>query len=648
MIDLKNLYEEILKIRLFEENLLDLYSKGHVKGTTHTCIGQEINSAILNFYKNSEDIIVSNHRSHGHFISHTNNIDSLFREILGLNKGICNGYGGSQHLNFSDTFYSNGVLGGTLPLAAGIAFYHKFNKTNRKVFCFLGDGVFGEGNIYEAFNIIKLFDLPITIIVEKNNIAQSTNTEDVISNEIKDRALGFNIFTDYINDFDLKNFINKFQEFFNKLKNEKINSSLLVIESLRLSSHSKGDDTRSDTEIEKINKLDFLGQFEKHIDEKTIKNIRNTVNKQIEDLNTLLENEENFSSDLIDFQDKKEFKVQNHNIIKSKKVSDLINEDLCKFYSINKDVLVIGEDIKDPYGGAFKISKGLSSIDPKRCLQFPISESSMVGFAGGLALNGIFPIVEIMFADFLTLTCDSIINYLSKFRGMYGNKVTCPVLIRTPAGGYRGYGATHSQSLEKIYLGIHGLNLFYFNPFIPYMNYLNYSKSSKDPTLLIENKVGYNIYLENSKDSIIKYREYLFKNLYLFPYTLSVASNGSEVDFTFICNSSQLDTALNCMNKLFEEFELFSELIIISNLNNSSMKYVQKSITSKKVICLEETCGGNDFFSELAYYIFKIDRQIDIDIIRSMDSVIPSNFQLEKKVLISEEDIMKKIEENYL
>ena len=103
-------------------------------------------------------------------------------------------------------------------------------------------------------------------------------------------------------------------------------------------------------------------------------------------------------------------------------------------------VFVLGEDILDPYGGAFKVTKGLSTVFPDRVLTTPISEAAITGFSTGLAIRGYKPILEIMFGDFITLCTDQIINGASKFKWMYGDKFSVPLVIRTPMGGRRGYG----------------------------------------------------------------------------------------------------------------------------------------------------------------------------------------------------------------
>lgn len=154
-------------------------------------------------------------------------------------------------------------------------------------------------------------------------------------------------------------------------------------------------------------------------------------------------------------------------------------------------VVLLGQDLLDPYGGAFKVTRGLSSAYPQRVLTTPISEAGVMGLAAGMALRGLRPVVEIMFGDFVTLAADQLINHIAKYRWMYNDQVRVPLVLRTPMGGRRGYGPTHSQTLEKHLLGAPGLRVVAPSPYDDPGGLLLAAIADDDPVLFIENKLLY-------------------------------------------------------------------------------------------------------------------------------------------------------------
>jgi pyruvate/2-oxoglutarate/acetoin dehydrogenase E1 component len=154
-------------------------------------------------------------------------------------------------------------------------------------------------------------------------------------------------------------------------------------------------------------------------------------------------------------------------------------------------VTVIGEDILDPYGGAFKVTRGLSSKYPERVFTTPISEAAIVGLASGMAMRGLRPIAEIMFGDFLFLAADQIVNHAAKFRWMYNDQVRVPMVIRTPMGGRRGYGPTHSQSIERHFMGVPGLWVVAASVLTDPGALLKQTVECDDPVIFVENKTCY-------------------------------------------------------------------------------------------------------------------------------------------------------------
>jgi pyruvate/2-oxoglutarate/acetoin dehydrogenase E1 component len=173
------------------------------------------------------------------------------------------------------------------------------------------------------------------------------------------------------------------------------------------------------------------------------------------------------------------------------RVVEELNAALHQLMREDPDLHIVGEDLLDPYGGAFKVTKGLSTLYPSRVLATPISEASIIGLSAGMALRGKPVIAEIMFGDFLALGMDQILNHVSKLEWMYNSKVRVPLVIRTPMGGGRGYGPTHSQSIEKHFCGIPGLSVLAVNQYSSPSDLLVEAYRMKRPCLLIENKVLY-------------------------------------------------------------------------------------------------------------------------------------------------------------
>ncbi len=181
------------------------------------------------------------------------------------------------------------------------------------------------------------------------------------------------------------------------------------------------------------------------------------------------------------------------------RVVDDLRNGLFSLMQQDPKLSVIGEDIVDPYGGAFKVTKGLYDAFPDRVRAMPISESSIVGFGLGMSLRGHPVIAEIMFGDFLTLTLDQLLNHAAKVEWMFDGAVKAPLIIRTPMGGGRGYGPTHSQSIEKHFCGIPGLTVLAVNQFASPAQLLKKAAALQAPVLFIENKITYSKLVETDR-----------------------------------------------------------------------------------------------------------------------------------------------------
>ena len=238
----KDLYRSIYRIRRFEETVLDNFPRGIFFGTTHTYLGQEADAVgvLTNIQKN--DIVFSNHRCHGHFLAYGGDPRALFAELMGRATGVCGGRGGSQHLHWRN-FYSNGIQGGIIPIATGMALAEKYKQSKAVTIAFLGDGTLGEGVIYEAFNMASLWNAPILFVLENNRIAQTTNIEAAVAGNIEARFNAFGIPSQKLNTSDILEILPVASDLLEKVRQES-SPFALILNTHRFGPHSKGDDTR--------------------------------------------------------------------------------------------------------------------------------------------------------------------------------------------------------------------------------------------------------------------------------------------------------------------------------------------------------------------------------------------------------------------
>ncbi|MEO9297553.1 thiamine pyrophosphate-dependent dehydrogenase E1 component subunit alpha [Devosia alba] len=242
---LKSFYRQMKTIQVVEERLLALFAEGQINGTVHTCLGQEASAVgVLDAIDRSKDIVVSNHRGHGHFLAYCDDITGLVAEIMGRDGGVCGGKGGSQHLQ-SQNFYSNGVLGGMAPVSTGMAFAEKQKNTGAIVVLFIGDGAMAEGAVYEALNMAALWSLPIVFVIENNGIAQSTPIEFEHAGDMKTRGDSWGIPTTHIDGSDVAAVAAAAADVVSACRSQQM-PQILHIGLFRAGPHSKGDDTRDD------------------------------------------------------------------------------------------------------------------------------------------------------------------------------------------------------------------------------------------------------------------------------------------------------------------------------------------------------------------------------------------------------------------
>lgn len=248
--NLTYLYRQMRTIREFEERSLTEFATGKLVGTTHTYIGQEANAAAIFQFVGEEDVIWSNHRCHGHFIAYGGDPYLLAAELMGKATGLVSGRGGSQHIHWKN-FFTNGIQGGIVPNAAGMALARKMDRSEGIGIVFIGDGTLGQGVVYETFNIASLWKIPLLIVVENNRYAQTTPTEIALSGKIADRFKAFAIEYIETDTSDVTQILPKASDAINIVRNE-CRPFGLILNTHRFSAHSKGDDTRDKLQIKNL------------------------------------------------------------------------------------------------------------------------------------------------------------------------------------------------------------------------------------------------------------------------------------------------------------------------------------------------------------------------------------------------------------
>lgn len=280
---LRALYTEMVTIRAVEEKLLHLFSEGLLRGTVHTCLGQEaIAAGAVGALDKSRDIVCSNHRGHGHYLAWCGDIEGLIAEIMGLPAGVCGGVGGSQHLHRKN-YYSNGILGGMSPVATGMALAEKMKGSGAVTMVFHGDGAMAEGAIYEAMNIASLWSLPVLFAIEKNQFAQSTPIAHEIAGSLTARAEAFRITAAEIDGNDVQA-VNEITAGTIEEMRQDSQPRMLVFDTWRLGPHSKGDDDRDEAEI-KRRRLDCpISRAKRHLDADWCAQTEETAEKTVNEV----------------------------------------------------------------------------------------------------------------------------------------------------------------------------------------------------------------------------------------------------------------------------------------------------------------------------------------------------------------------------
>jgi pyruvate dehydrogenase E1 component beta subunit len=320
------------------------------------------------------------------------------------------------------------------------------------------------------------------------------------------------------------------------------------------------------------------------------------------------------------------------------RVAEDLNAALHSLMEREAGLHLLGEDVLDPYGGAFGVTRGLSTRFPGRVLTTPISESAITGVAAGLALAGDSAVVEIMFGDFVSLAFDQLVNFAAKSVTMYGSRAPMRMIVRCPVGGGRGYGPTHSQSLQKHLLGVPGLALYEVSPFRENTGLFTEMLAREEPCVLFEDKVLYTRPMGEAGA----------------PFRVERTDGGTaRVSVTdapecvIVAGGGVAHRVLEAMRSLLIEEEIIATLLVPSRLYPVDPGLPDLA-RAPYVFVVEEGTPGGTWGAEVAHVVHQRrwrDLARPVTLIHSADSVIPTAPHLEREVLVGASDVHRVIRE---
>lgn len=575
-----------LRIRAFESHLLELFGEGHIRGTVHTCLGQELIAAVVSENLETEDALFGTHRGHGYFLALTGDYSGLAREILGKKGGVSNGIGGSQHLH-AGSILTNGVQGGLVPIAAGVA----SGLIDGIAVAVIGDGTLGQGVLYETLNIATLQKVPLLLLIEDNGIAQSTPQEQNVAGSIRGRFEAFDWPYLTTTDKDLATLREVVGAAITHVRAHR-SPAVLHVETRRLGPHSKGDDNRSQALIRDLHERDYLNllcdaneevQAEAHRTQMEVRSV--LANVLAEPSASDIPNKYWIASKLGSLSG-----LHDHVAVAGQTIRQQTTLAIEKCLASNPKTWLIGEDVEHlppsmerGYSGAFGVSDDLSIRYPGQVRNFPISEPAMTGFGIGRAMAGNATIVEIMFGDFTTLVVDQVRQQASKLAGIYRDPVPLPFILRTPMGGRRGYGPTHSQSFEGLFLGIPNILVFAHSPFGVGDDLYERLIDLRLPVIVLENKDLYSLHPRTEASSLYQVQA---------PKTIQdpwrVVPTSHKASATVVTYGFAAELVLRSLDRLARQAEIFVEVLVFEVLSPIEISSVAQSISRTTRLAIAE------------------------------------------------------------
>ena len=628
-----NALKSLLLPRLIEEKMLILLRQGKIS-KWFSGIGQEAISVGSTLAMDKNEFILPMHRNLGVFTTREVDLYQLFCQFQGKKEGFTKGRDRSFHFGTMKHKLVGMIshLGPQLGIACGIALAEKIEKTSRSVLVFSGDGGASEGDFHEALNVASVWQLPVIFVIENNQWGLSTPSKEQFNcKQFIDKGIGYGMKAQQVDG-------NNILEVYDCIKKVKLSQSKkpepFLVEALtfRMRGHEEASGTKYypeglqdkwktkdpisnlETEILK-NKMLTKNEIEeskknikKEIDLAWLKafgtpNLKADLNSELEDIYKEYSNDETFYT-----ENKKEIRF-----------IDALSQGLYQGMERFENSIIMGQDIAE-YGGVFKMTEGfLEKFGRDRVRNTPLCESAIVGAALGLSLKNKKAIMEMQFADFVTVGFNQIVNNLAKLHYRWGQNAD--VVIRMPTGASVGAGPFHSQSNEAWFCHTPGLKVLYPSNPEDAKGLMLAAIEDPNPVMIFEHKALY-----RSLTGLVP------ENYYVTPIgKAKLVEEGNEL--TIVTYGMGVQWA----KKAVDEKNISADILDLRTLlpldKDSMFESVKKT---NKVLVLHEDCLtggiGGEISSLINEYCFE---DLDAPIVRcaSIDTPVPFAGDLEDQFL---------------
>ena len=637
-------YHKIILPRLIEEKMLILLRQGKIS-KWFSGIGQEAISVGTAMAMEEDEFILPMHRNLGVFTTRNVELYQLFCQFQGKIDGFTKGRDRSFHFGSIKHKIVGMIshLGPQLGIACGIALAEKLENSGRSVLVFTGDGGASEGDFHEALNVASVWQLPVIFVVENNQWGLSTPSKEQFNcKQFIDKGIGYGMRTKQVDGNNLEevhNCIIKVKE----AQKKSAEPFLVEAISFRMRGHEEASGTKYYPEglQDEWAKKDPIDQFEKELIDKKILNqieidsikadLKNKITKAWKKADALERIQPDLAHELNDI-------YKNHNS-KSSSVStntkelrliDAIREGLYQGLEKYDDLVIMGQDIAE-YGGVFKATEGfVEKFGKDRVRNTPLCESAIVGAALGLSIKKRKAIMEMQFADFVTVGFNQIINNLAKLHYRWGENAD--VVIRMPTGAGVAAGPFHSQSNEAWFFHTPGLKIVYPSNPRDAKGLLLAAIDDPNPVMVFEHKALYRSITNQVPEE---------------HYTIEIGkadliNQGTELSII------TYGMGVHWATKAIEKANISADILDLRTLLPLDKEAIFKTVAkTNKVLILHEDCLTGGIGGEISALINEhCFEQLDAPVMRcgSLDTPVPFASELENQFLPIE-DLDKKIQE---